>query len=242
MSVSNLCVITDWVEVDRIDEQMRHKALTFGWVGIWAKVLADFKIPDQKVALDLFNDPYHTSAGIGPNGYIIVGPPAASPPQPSLNISPQRIQLVTHSIDETCRAWDAFREFLLSSSSNPSIFDLQAYGLNIESEWADLGEVSADKWMGNSFVRPGLQPADSKKWTVLAQEVQFSVDDWCYDNRFTFTMQPRMNDPLKIYIKTSEHVPCDNLSLPDGTTLRSMLEDNLKRSVDITRSLFWGDE
>ncbi|MCB1179026.1 MAG: hypothetical protein KDK36_15680 [Leptospiraceae bacterium] len=130
---------------------MQYNLITASFVGVWEKPFMNIPTLDRKFCLDLFGDPYLTTCGMTPEGFVIAKQ-FMNPPHPSVIINPNRIQITELSISRVCEIANSFLDILKKHNPSDMIHPFASIGINSEHEWIGLKD-STHVWMKNKFFK-----------------------------------------------------------------------------------------
>ncbi|MCE9499054.1 MAG: hypothetical protein K8R21_00815 [Leptospira sp.] len=202
---------------------MKHKIISYSFVGVWKSPLGQVPNFDRKFCLDLFQDPYNTHMGISPEGFFITKQ-VGSPPFSSVLINPQRIQVTGFEIFEVIVTYDKVIQEIVKATSGavPLFFD--SVGLNTEHEWTEMNE-SGDKWLTDKFIEKGLSKGNFQYYTKT-YDIRFELVGHD-DRKFNILLQPRAQNQNAIFGAINDHRIWTSFACPDAKAVEELFDDSL---------------
>src|SRR6185295_4678409 len=104
--------------------------------GVWEKPFVNIPSFDRKFCLDLFFDPYNTTCGMSPEGFVIAKQ-FSNPPHSSVIINPNRVQITELSIERIANVSEDIFQKLKETNPEDMINPFSSIGINTEHEWTD---------------------------------------------------------------------------------------------------------
>ncbi|HNF17276.1 MAG TPA: hypothetical protein PK453_26700 [Leptospiraceae bacterium] len=162
---------------------MRYDLLSCTFVGVWEKPFLNIQEFDRRFALDLFGDPYSTTCGLTPEGYLITKQ-FSPPPQAGVIINPGRIQVSEKNPAELSRVLTLVMDKLRESNPSDMLHPFSSIGINSEHVWSGLPYTSLEffqKKIARELPVPGSK--------IFPYDIRMEVEE----NNFKFHLmiQPR---------------------------------------------------
>lgn len=183
----------------KLKNDIEINILSFSYVAVWKTLQQTLPGIDNKFAKDLFGNPYNTNTGVGPEGFFITL--QGTNPQPSVLLGPQRFAITHVNIDDILKVYEDFLKELKRISPALSVTPISAYGINFEIEISNLGRPTSQLWLGDRFVRNGLNNVETP---VICHDIRFQVFNGDKENTLIH-LQPRYNNPSNLFIIFNQH-------------------------------------
>ncbi|EOQ94823.1 hypothetical protein LEP1GSC195_0932 [Leptospira wolbachii serovar Codice str. CDC] len=186
--------------------------------------MSQIPILDRRFCLDLFGDPYNTSAGTSEQGFIITKH-SGRLPYPSVIINPQRIQIIGHESFEVADLYEKVTNEIVRVTNGSLPLFYSNIGLNTEHEWNDIGE-NGETWLTDRFIQNGLRQID-RPYITKTLDLRFEViiGD---DQRFNIQLQPRKGVSNSLYAAINDHRIWTSITTPDKKVVEDLLDDSVR--------------
>jgi hypothetical protein len=199
---------------------MKHKLLTYAFVGVWEKAPSVIPTLDNRFCLDLFGDPYNTKTWIGIDGFHI-SKTLNEPGQivPNVVINNFRIQVSSSQLSETSSVFEKVTSALQSADSGIENSFAQA-GYNVEYEITELG-TTYQSWLATNFFNERLYKGETG-FMILGQDMNFVLVSGPV--LYNVVLQPRLNNPEAAFFQFNRHVGEPSKVL-DGSCLEKQFSE-----------------
>lgn len=211
---------------------MKHKVLSYSFVGVWAKPALEIPMLDKRFCMDLFSDPYKTNSGLSNEGFIITLQDGSNP-APTVLINPQRLQVTTQNLGTTIDVAIKTGKEIAKASNGRFSLELRSFGLNTEHEILRL-EDTTENWLTKKFLAKGIK-VDKKNKDLVIQTKKLAFDIILEQgNKKTISVEPRVNESGGVFVYVNDHneIPMDEL--PNKKELESLFKgsiDNVKNDI-----------
>jgi len=211
---------------------MKHKVLSYSFVGVWSRPALEIPMLDKRFCMDLFGDAYKTNSGLSNEGFIITLQDGSNPP-PTVLINLQRLQVTTQNLDTTIDVVLMVIKELAKASNGRFLLELRSFGLNTEHEILRL-EGPTENWLTKNFLAKGLKiDKKNKEFVIQTKKLVFDII-LEHGNKKTISIEPRVNETGGVFIYVNDHneIPMDDL--PNKKDLESLFKgsiDNVKNDV-----------
>jgi hypothetical protein len=207
---------------------MKYRLISASFVGIWEKPFVNPPSLDRKFCLDLFDDPYNTTSGITPEGFVIAKQ-FTTPPHPSVVINPNRIQITELSITKTCDLAGILFNTLTQTNPSDMVIPFSSIGINMEHEWLDLTR-SSQQIFRESFFQTPFSPTD----LVVPYDLRFEIRS---ENnlKMNLILQPRSGLKNAIFVGSNDDRFWSEKPVPSRDMLIDMFTDSanaLRKRLD----------
>jgi hypothetical protein len=198
---------------------MKYGLISASFVGIWEKPFTNLPNFDRKFCLDLFGDPYHTTCGVTPEGFV-VAKQFTPPPHPSLVINPNRIQITELSITKTCDLTHLLLTTLQETNPTDMLFPFSSIGINMEHEWLELEKLSHVIFL-EKFFHSSFFPQDQ----IIPYDLRFELRS-SNNLKLNFIFQPRSGLKNAIFVGTNDDKFWSEKPAPSREQLLDMFTDS----------------
>lgn len=199
---------------------LKHNELSHAVVGLWTIPLGGVPRLDPAVLANLFNEPYTTQIAMTAEGILVQK--LGKPPVPTVVFGPAKFSVMTTSIPETARVLDAVMAEALKQTGQ-QIPLVRSLGLNTEHEWEKPAFNPSDRWLGNNYVRNGLNMLPPET-LVGAANLQFRLT--LSDRVYNIQLQPRAGNPSAIFGSINDHRDAWNKNAPTGEVAERLLKES----------------
>ena len=127
---------------------MNFKLLQSSFVGIWEKPLNNLPPLNRKLLLDIFEDPYYTNIGFGPEGLIISH--LSDNPRGNIILNSGRIQISSFSHDTTSKMIIQIYQTMRDIIGIDFHYPYSSIGINTEFEVSGI-LPSSKEWLNKVY-------------------------------------------------------------------------------------------
>lgn len=207
---------------------MRHNIISYSFVAVWKKPIAQIPILDNKFCLDLFGDPYNTNATLTPEGFVIKLS-MAKIPNPAVIINSKRIAIISYDLNQVKETVSKVSNEL-KKFANISL-SIGAVGINTEHEFVEMEEQSSIL-LAKKFVLPGIKSTSGKKKPIVnVTDLKFQIIAE-ENEKYNIQVQPRANLLDGLFFSINNHLQIEYDSIPEPTEVNRLFAETLKNLED----------
>ncbi|MDX1960724.1 MAG: hypothetical protein SFU98_19285 [Leptospiraceae bacterium] len=202
---------------------MKHGLIGCSFVGVWEKPLQAIPEFDRRFSLNLFGDPYSTTCGFTPEGYVIAKQFAPSP-QPSVIISPARIQVSELTITRVTEVYSQVFQELKQQFPHDMMFPFSSIGINSEHEWLELESTSETILNKRFFANLLYSQSDTER--ILPFDVRF---EWRFKDqtKLNVLLQPRAGIPNGVFAGINDDRFWSEKPLPNSELILDLFTESV---------------
>lgn len=204
---------------------MKHKILTYSFVGLWHESNLHVPLLSNKFCKFLYNDPINTISGMSSEGFVITQEGAHLGPKVVLN--PLKILVQSTDLNQVLDVLDKVVKELQKDTGGKFSMKLKAIGINTEHEWLEMDQKTTN-WLTNKFLIKGLRIKEKQKdYQIQTTDINFQiiVDE---DQKFVIILQPRSNVPNGLFVNVNNHIDKSFESIPDSKDIKKFFNESVR--------------
>jgi hypothetical protein len=211
-----------------LGRNVQYRLISSSAVGLFTQPLSISPPLDESWVKDVLQaDSAGVQGSLGLGGGFRLDLEVKKPPPTYVELLPQRLAVMSHSIELTAglayRAYAKLRDWLANYNAGDSA-QFSLVGLNTELEIGPFDKVTTE-WLADRFVAPGLTQLP-KSATLLTPRVQFVLNGIDEGHRYAVKLEPRSTDLKWLFVSAN-----DEIRMPADGASEKLIRQDLKQSL-----------